>query len=71
MRRVEIVFCIHDRSVDSRFMIIVTVSSHTVSCNQGGSAHLGMGVIAITSLCTATSSITQDLVAHQRMSKCT
>ena len=50
-------------------MIVVTVSSHTVSCSQGGSAHLGVGVIAITSLCTAASSITQELVAHRRMSK--
>ena len=52
-------------------MIVVTISSHTVSCSQGGSAHLGVGVIAITTLCTATSSIAQELVAHRRMSKVT
>ena len=49
--------------------IVVTVSSHTVSSSLKGSAHLGVGVIAIDSLCTATSSITQELVAHRRMSK--
>ena len=48
-------------------MIVVAVSSHTVSCSQGGSAHLGVGVIEITSLCTTDSSITQELVAHRRM----
>ena len=50
-------------------MIVVTISSHAVSCSQGGSAHLGVGVIAITTLCTAASSIAQELVAHRRMSK--
>ena len=50
-------------------MIVVTISSHTVSCSQGGSAHLGVGVIAITTLCTTASSIAQELVAHRRMSK--
>ena len=63
MRRVEPVFCLHDGSVDSRFMIVVAVSSHTVSCSQGGSTHLGVGVIAITSLCTSASSMMQELVA--------
>ena len=69
MRRIELVFCLHDGSINSLFMIVVTVSSHTVSCSQGGSAHLAVGVIAITSLCTAASSITQEPVAHRRMSK--
>ena len=50
-------------------MIVVTISSHTVSCSQGGSAHLGVGVIAITTLCTTASSIALELVAHRRMSK--
>ena len=50
-------------------MIVVTISSHTVSCSQGGSAHLGVGVIAITTLCIAASSIAQELAAHGRMSK--
>ena len=45
-------------------MIVVTVF-----CSQGGSAHLGVGVFAVTSLCTTTRSIMQEPVAHQRMSK--
>ena len=52
MGRVALVFRLQDGSVGSWFVIIVTVSSHTIFCIQGGSTHLVVGMIAVTSLCT-------------------